>query len=263
MQGNKSIVRLKSSGSPLEVNTKMQKSNNEGGTSEFSVEMCIIYSLTNTLVTMKTTEEGFAGCVKAVYVDLSEDSGKGSFANLSLRVTRNERYGILCNYMNTKFVGSYDSFQENYSVPPLPDREVIRYSCRESGSGGCFTLEKKKDEDGVVKRVKVTHDFVFGEETMHVKVKIRNDDGGREEGLNVEVEGPVKLTTDYMNHVISRTERKMRSVIEASKVPVIGNGAGQPSPKDGGGEGGDQRMRMNWLITQRTDRPIYNPTFYV
>ncbi|RDX98953.1 hypothetical protein CR513_18062, partial [Mucuna pruriens] len=210
MQGNKSAVRLKCVGSPLEVSTEMQKSS-VGQTGEFSVEMSITYSLGKTLVTLNITEEGFAGCVNVVYIDLSENSGKGSSANLNLRVTRNERYGILCNYMNTKFVGSYDSFKENYCVPPLPDMELIRYFCRESGSGGCFRVEKKKDENDVVERVKATHDFVVGEETMHVKIKIRND--GRE-GLNVEVEGPAKLTTDYMNQVNSRIQRKMKSEME-------------------------------------------------
>jgi len=68
--------------------------------------------------------------------------------------------------------------------------------------------------------VKATHDFILGEETMHVKVKIGYADGGREKGLNVEVDGPVKLTTDYRNHVVSRSERKMWTEIEASNDAV-------------------------------------------
>ena len=55
---------------------------------------------------------------------------------------------------------------------------------------------------------------------MHVKVKIGYADGGREKGLNVEVDGPVKLTTDYRNHVVSRSERKMWTEIEASNDAV-------------------------------------------
>jgi len=224
MQGNKSVVRLKSSGFPLEVNTRTLKYNYEDGSTGFSSE--ITYSLGNTVVTINVTQEIYSGRVNAVYMDLSEGTGMGSFANLGLRVTRNKRYGILCNYMNTLFGGSYDSLKENYCAPPLPEREVVRYICGESGCGGCFTLEKKKKEDGAVVRVQATHDFIVGEETMHVKVKIRNDDGG----LKVEVEGPVKLTTDYMNHVVSGMRRKMRSAIEASTVSLVRNDVAQRSP---------------------------------
>jgi len=218
MQENKSVVRFKSSGYPLEMNTKMQKSKDEGGTTEFT------YSLGNTLVTINITEKIYSG-VKVVYINLFEDSGKGSSANLSLLVSENMRYGILCNYMNTKFVGSYDSFKENYCAPPLPEREVVRYFCDESGSEGCFTLEKKKNGRGKVVSVKATHDFIVGEETMHVKVRIRYDEG--EEGLNVEVEGPVKLTTDYMNHVVSKSEGKMLSAIKAITLPQVRDTTGR------------------------------------
>lgn len=111
MQRNKSVVRLKSGGSPLEINTQIQKSREgETETGEFSVGMCITYSLGKTLVSLSITEEGFAGRINVVYIDISEDSGKGSFANLYLRVTKNERYRILCNYVNTKFEGSYVRF---------------------------------------------------------------------------------------------------------------------------------------------------------
>ncbi|XP_014499141.1 uncharacterized protein LOC106760193 [Vigna radiata var. radiata] len=247
--------RLKSSGFPLEVNTKRLKYNYEGGTTGFSSE--ITYSLGNTLVTINVTQEIYSGRVNAVYIDLSEDSGNGSFANLSLQVTRNKRYGILCNYMNTFFGGSYDSFKENYCAPPLPDREVIRYICRDSGCGGCFILKKKK-EDGEVVKMQATHDFIVGEETMHVKVKIKNNGGVREEGLNVEVEGPMKLTTDYMNHVVSSMTRKMRGAIKASTVPLVKNSPAQPlvrnspaqrSPKGGGGESyvSDDRLHLRMI----------------
>ncbi|ESW10990.1 hypothetical protein PHAVU_009G256000 [Phaseolus vulgaris] len=215
MAGNKSVVRFMSSGYPLEVNTKMQKLEDEDGTTEFT------YSLGNTHVTMKITEKiCSSGGVKQVYIDLFENSGKGSFANLNLRLSENKRYGILCNFMNTTFGGSYNSIKNHYYAPPLPEREVVRYYSLESGCGGCFTLEKKKHEYGVVVRVKATHDFIVGEETMHVKVKIGYDDGGREKGLNVEVDGPVKLTTEYVNYVVSRSERKMWTAIEASNDAV-------------------------------------------
>ncbi|BAT80341.1 hypothetical protein LR48_Vigan635s007700 [Vigna angularis] len=235
MEGNKSVVRLKYTRFPLEVNTKRLKYNYEGGTTGLSSE--ITYSLGSTLVTINVTQEIYSGSVNAVYIDLSEDSGNGSFANLSLRVTRNQRYGILCNYMNTLFGGSYDSLKEKYCAPPLPETEVVRYICGDSGCGGCFTLKKKKDyDDDEVVRMQATHDFIVGEETMHVKVKIKNDDNVGEGGLNVEVEGPMKLTTDYTNHVISSMTKKMRSAIEASTVPLVKNSPARRSPKDGGGE---------------------------
>ncbi|KAK7354850.1 hypothetical protein VNO80_20391 [Phaseolus coccineus] len=213
MKGNKRVVRLISSSHPLEVNTKMQRAEDESGTIEFT------YSHNKTLLTMKITQETCSGSVKALCIHLVEKSGKGS-ATLSLRVTENLRYGILCNYLKTKFVGSYDSDKDNYCWPPLLEREVVGYFCHESGSGGCFTLEKKKDEYGAVVRVKATHDFIVGEETMHVKVKIRYDDDERETGLNVEVEGPLKLTTEYMKHVVSRSERRMCGAIETSTLTV-------------------------------------------
>ncbi|BAT80342.1 uncharacterized protein HKW66_Vig0091420 [Vigna angularis] len=206
MQGNKSVVRLKSS-RLLEVNTKTQKYKAKDGTTRFSSETT--YSLGDTVVTIDITQEICSGRVKTVYVDISEDTGKGSFAKLEMRVTRNKRYGILCNYMNTTFGGSYNSAKENYCAPPLPEREMVRYICCENDCGGCFTLEKKKEEKhGTVVRVQATHDFMVGEETMHMKVKIKNDDKGRGE-LNVEVEGPVKLTKDYMNHVVLGMRNKM------------------------------------------------------
>jgi len=87
---------------------------------------------------------------------------------------------------------------------------------------------------------------VKGEETMHVKVRIRYDEG--EEGLNVEVEGPVKLTTDYMNHVVSRSERKMLSAIKGSTLPQVRNGAG-PTLSTGGD---CNYMRMNICMDRLT-----------
>ncbi|TKY72519.1 hypothetical protein E2542_SST01260 [Spatholobus suberectus] len=118
MQGSKSVIRLKSGGPPLEVNT-WQK-----GTS-----------------------------VKAGVF-----SGKGA---------------------------SHTPW-ESYCVPPLPDAELVCYFCRETGSGGCFTLEKKGN-DGVVERVKATHAFVVDDElNVNVKIKVTNVRGG---GLSVEVRG--------------------------------------------------------------------------
>ncbi|WVZ19855.1 hypothetical protein V8G54_007177 [Vigna mungo] len=258
MQGNKSVVRLKSSRFPLEVNTKTLKYNAQDGTTGFSSETT--YSLGDTLVTINITQEICSGRVKAVYIDISEDTGKGSFAKLSMRVTRNKRYGILCNYMNTLFGGSYNSVKENYCAPPLPEREMVHYICGESGCGGCFTLEKKKEEYGAVVRVQVTHDFMVGEETMHMKVKIKNDDKGREEeGLNVEVEGPVKLTRDYMNHVVSGMRKKMLTAIETSTVSLVKNGTVQHSSKDGSREI-DSRVKLTMSrVRSYEGKPSNNP----
>jgi len=207
MAGNKRVVKLISSTHPLEVNTKMQRAEDEGGTMEFT------YSHNKTTLTMKITQEICSGSLKALCIHLVEKTGKGS-ATLTLRVTENMTYGILCNYLKTKFVGSYDSDKDNYCRPPFLEREVVGYFCHESGSGGCFTLEKEKAECGAVVRVKATHDFIVGEETMHVKVRIMYDE--RKKGLNVEVEGPLKLTTEYMKHVLSRSERRMCAAIEPS-----------------------------------------------
>lgn len=43
-------------------------------------------------------------------------------------------------------------------------------------------MEKKKYEDDVIiaEGVKATHKFVVGEETMHVKIRIIRNGGGRE-----------------------------------------------------------------------------------
>ncbi|KAG4956588.1 hypothetical protein JHK82_042300 [Glycine max] len=81
----------------------MQKSR-EGETGEVSAGMCITYSLGKTLVTLSITEEGFAGRINVVYIDISEDSGKGSFANLYLRVTKNESGGA-----SEAYKGLYES----------------------------------------------------------------------------------------------------------------------------------------------------------
>ena len=79
-------------------------------------------------------------------------------------------------------------------------------------------MEKKKEECGAVVRVKVKYDFIVGEETMHVKVRIRYDDDESKKGLNVDVEGSLKLTTEYIKHVLSRSERRMCAAVEASRV---------------------------------------------
>ncbi|KAK7303701.1 hypothetical protein RJT34_14614 [Clitoria ternatea] len=228
MQGNKSVIRLKSGGPPLEVNTTQKTTNSKNGV--FSVEKFITYSVGKRLLSLNITQTGYAGRVKIVSFDLSEQSGKGGSANLNLRFVKNDRYGILCN-TKTKFAGSYDSFKENYLVPPLADTELVCYFCRGTGSGGCFTLEKMRGKQNyvAVERVKATHAFVIDDElNFNVKIKIMNV---RDTGLSVEVEGPMKLTMDYTKQCISRIRGKMESEMEANALSLFRNGVCQVPDK--------------------------------
>ncbi|RDY06585.1 hypothetical protein CR513_09404, partial [Mucuna pruriens] len=233
MQGsNKSVIRLKSGGPPLEVKTWQKATSSKTGA--FSAERYITYSVGKRLLSLNIAQMGCAGRVNIVTLDLSEQSCKGGAANLNLRFIQNDRYGVLCN-TKSKFEGSFDSFKENYCVPPLPDAELVCYFCRETGCGGCFTLEKKKgNDDDVVERVKVTHAFVVDDElNVSVQVKIVSERGG---GLRVEVEGPMKLTMDYTKQTVSRIRGKMESEIEANAIALFTNAIRQlpNSGSDGG-----------------------------
>ncbi|KAJ1380606.1 hypothetical protein SESBI_45884 [Sesbania bispinosa] len=209
MQGSKSVVKL-NGGPPLEINNVQKSINSKTGM--FSEKRCITYTIGKRLLSLNITKMGCDGRVNVVYLDLNEINGKGSSANLNLRVIKNERYGVLCN-INSKLAGSYDSFKENYSVPPLPDTELICYVCRETGTGGCFTLEKKKLNSVIVDSVKASHAFVIDDDLIfNVKIKIRD----MRDGLSVVVEGPVKLTMDYTKQVMSRIRGKMESEMDAS-----------------------------------------------
>jgi len=73
------------------------------------------YSHNKTTLTMKITQKIFSSSVKELCINLVENSGNGS-ATLSLRVTENVTYGILCNYLKTKFVRSYDSDKDNCCI---------------------------------------------------------------------------------------------------------------------------------------------------
>lgn len=239
MQGSKSVIRLNSWGPPLEINNVVQKSTNSSKRGVFSEKRCITYTLGKRLLSLNITKTGSNGRVNVVYLDLTEVNGKGSSANLNLRIIRNDRYGVLCS-INTKLAGSYDSFKEHYNVPPLPDTELLCYVCRDTGSGGCFTLEKKKGNTSVaVESVKATHAFVIDDELVfNVKMKIRDmrDIGG----LSVEVEGPMRLTIDYTKQVISRIRGKMESEMEASSsVSLFRNAVPGRLQRNGGGGDSD------------------------
>jgi len=74
---------------------------------------------------------------------------------------------------------------------------------------GCFTMEKKKAiaNSNVVERVKGTHSFVVGDETLNVKVKIINVS---RVGLRVDVDGPVKVAMNYSEYVLQKMKEKMK-----------------------------------------------------
>lgn len=244
MQGSsgKSVMRLKYGGAPLEVNT-WQKANNDK-TGVFSVERCITYTVGKRLLSLNITQKGCAGRVNMVSLDLSEQSAKGGSATLNMRFLQNERYGILSN-MKSKMAGSFDSFKENYCVPPLPDAELVCYFCRLTGLGSCLTLEKKKGYDDIaVERAKVTHAFVVDDElNVNVKIKIINVRGA---GLCLEVEGPLKLTMDYTKQSVSRIRGKMENEIEANAIALFKNAIRElpNSGNDGEIEGSGKQGQM-------------------
>ncbi|XP_061344828.1 uncharacterized protein LOC133290710 isoform X2 [Gastrolobium bilobum] len=97
-----------------------------------------------------------------------------------------------------------------------------------TGSGGCFTLEKKKDDNEIVEKVKATYAVLIDDDiSYNVKVKITTD---IRVGLNVEVEDPVKLTMDYTKQLISRMRGKMEYHMEANIRSLFSNAI------DGGGD---------------------------
>ncbi|XP_027339216.1 uncharacterized protein LOC113852985 [Abrus precatorius] len=217
MQGNKSVIKL-NSGGPVEVNSTMRRGIDKK-TGVFIVERIITYSYGKRKFSLNITEVCKNDIVNIVYLEGSEETESGSSATLSMRIIRSDRYGVLCN-MTSKLVGSYDMVKKNYSVPPLPESELVCYFCRQNGSGGCFSIEKKKSNNNFVEMVKATHAFVVDEETINVKMKITNEGGV---GLRVKVEGPVKLTKDYAKLVFGRIEEKMESEMGASTLSLFIN----------------------------------------
>ncbi|XP_027338839.1 uncharacterized protein LOC113852694 [Abrus precatorius] len=213
MEGSKSMV-LKFGGSSLQVNATTKKGKD-------NMSKCFTYTRGWRFLSLNITLLGNADRINNVLLEISENNGKGSSANLGLRVVRNDRYGVLCK-MSSEFLGSYDSYKDNYCVPPYQNTELFHYMCHETGSAGFFSLEKKVNKE-VVESVKAIHAFVVGDETLNVKTKITYD---KRVGLIVEVEDPVKLTTDYMFHVFSKAVGKMESEMDASTLP--GNGKRLP-----------------------------------
>ncbi|KAG5005955.1 hypothetical protein JHK85_024497 [Glycine max] len=221
------MLTLKSGGFPVEVNTQKLKRTDSRQTGVFSVERFITYSVVGMqrLLSLKITKVIKAEKVNIVNLSFAEKSGKSSLANLKLQIIRNDRYGVLC-FMDNELSGSYELRKINYCVPAL-DTEIVCYVCRESGDRSCFTLEKKKANDysNVVERVKGTHSFVVGDETLNVKVKITNDS---RVGLRVDVDGPVKVATDYSEYVLEKIQEKINGEKEASAMLLFGNSTDQP-----------------------------------
>ncbi|KAK7329538.1 hypothetical protein VNO77_23708 [Canavalia gladiata] len=224
MGGNKSVIML-NFGGPVEINSTVNKGV-DNKTGLFIVQRSLTYSMSKRILTLNITEVSKDNIVNIVYIDFAEEIHKGSSANLNLRVIRNDRYGILCN-MNSKLMGSYDLVKENYCVPPMPDTELGCYFSRENGSGGCFTLEKKKASNGFVETVKAAHAFVVGEETINVKIKVTNH---TKIGLRVSVEGPMKLTMDYTKHAFAKIEDRMETEMDASAISLFRNAISEHRP---------------------------------
>lgn len=217
MAGAKSVIRLKPGAPPLEISNIQKATNSKTGL--FSERRIITYTLGKRLFTLVITKLGCEGRVNIVYLELTELNGKASSANLNLRLMKNDKYGVLCT-TSSKLIGSYDSFKENYSVPPLPETELTCYVCRETGSGGCFTVEKRKVNSEVVESVKATHAFVIDDElSFNVKIKIRSV----REGLSVEVGEPVKVTMDYTKQAVARIRGKMESEMDGSTLSQFRN----------------------------------------
>ncbi|KAG4946250.1 hypothetical protein JHK87_042257 [Glycine soja] len=88
-------------------------------------------------------------------------------------------------------------------------------------------MEKKKAiaNSNVVERVKVTHSFVVGDETLNVKVKIINVS---RVGLRVDVDGPVKVAMNYSEYVLQKMKEKMKRERGASAMLLFGNNTEQP-----------------------------------
>ncbi|KAL1359054.1 hypothetical protein HN51_004295 [Arachis hypogaea] len=220
---NRSVIRLKPGNPPLELSNTMQKAR-DSKTGVFSTERCTTYTLGKRHLSCIISEMGCTGHVNVVQINLIEENGKGASANLSMRIIRDDRYGVLCN-TNTKLSGSYDSFKESYCVPPLSDAELLCYVCRDTGSGSCFSMTRKKVNAEFVEMVKVKHAFVVDDElTFNVRMKITNN---KRIGLCVEVEGPVKLTLDYTKRLVSKIRGKMDTQMEACALFLFKNGMHQ------------------------------------
>ncbi|XP_027338838.1 uncharacterized protein LOC113852693 [Abrus precatorius] len=225
MQGpNRSVIMLKSVGFPLEVNTTMHKGT-DNKTGVFSVNRCMTYTLGRRFVSLNITLTGKADRVNNVLLEIFEKNGMNSSAHYTLRIIRNDKYGVLCK-MNSRLSGFYDSYKDHYCVPPLSNTEIFYYFCHENRLGGFFFLEKNVINE-VVERVKATHAFDCGDETVNVKIKVRYD---QRVGLIVDVEDPVKVTTDYTIHVIKRIKRKIESKMEDSTLSLYRNVNRLPPP---------------------------------
>ncbi|CAJ1963256.1 unnamed protein product [Sphenostylis stenocarpa] len=232
MEGQNSyLMRLNCGGPPLQVyDFKTPKYLDREEPGVFCVRRCIKFSVGKRVCAFNITEKSKEDRVYSVNIDVTEQSGKGSYAKTSMWFGMNNRYDILCS-VRSMLSGSYELFRQNYSVPTLPDIESTGFFCSMSGYGSYFTLEKKKlEKSEVVERVKSTHDFlVGGDETVNVKVKITND---KKVGLRVEVERPVKLTLDYSCRVFEKMEEKMEDEIQKNMLSFLRNATAELPPDE-------------------------------
>ena len=187
----------------------------------FCVKRSTAFCVGKRTCTLNIIEKCKDDVVYSVNIDVREQFGESTGTQTSMSFVRNNRCDVLSSVV-TLSSASYDSFRMNYSSPSLPDIEATAHFCRTSGCGSFSTLEKKKvDGREVVERVKTTHAFHFGgDETVCVKVKITND---KKVGLRVEVERPVKLTTDYSDRVIEKMEEKMEREIRNNVLSTFRN----------------------------------------
>ncbi|ESW10987.1 hypothetical protein PHAVU_009G255700 [Phaseolus vulgaris] len=68
--------------------------------------------------------------------------------------------------------------------------------------------------------VKGLHAFMVGDESVAIKVKIRND---RRVGLRVEVENPMKLTMEYTNRVFLKMGQRMENEMDKNVISLYRN----------------------------------------
>ncbi|KAK7354853.1 hypothetical protein VNO80_20394 [Phaseolus coccineus] len=215
---NTNVMWLKSG--PVNVYTD-KKRYIDNQTGEESVVRCISYLVGQRYLAFTITETCKADSVILVCIDVKEEYGRGSSAILKLWFTANDRYGVLSS-MHTHLSGSFELVKHNYRVPPLPDTELACYFCPETGDGSIFTLEKKKGEGNgdVVEMVKGLHAFMVGDESVAIKLKIRND---RRVGLRVEIENPMKLTMEYTNRVFLKMGQRMENEMDNNVISLYKN----------------------------------------
>ncbi|KAK8466080.1 hypothetical protein PHAVU_009G255300 [Phaseolus vulgaris] len=216
----KYLIELNCGGPPVQVKefiTRKYPDGEEQGV--FCVKRSTTFCVGKRFCVFNIIEKCKDDVVYSVNIDVREQFGESTGTQTRMSFVRNNRYDVLCS-VRTLSSGSYESFRTNYSMPSLPDIEITGLFCPTTGCGSFSTLEKKKRDANQVERVKTTHAFLFGgDETVSVKVKITND----RKGLRVEMERPVKQTTDYSNRVFEKMEEKMEREIRNNMLSILRN----------------------------------------